>query len=223
MTRQTFEPSSMPPALRDAVARDLHPVAPLPPPTRRAVVLVPLALVLLVASSALFGVRVDSPRLGLLLTWGASVLQMAFALVVMAAALREAVPGTLLPRHVLQLLLGAAVAGVLALTWLTWSVSPTTIRPLAVVFVWQVCVAGTYVSALPTLAVAAWLVRRAYPLRPWIAGALCGLGAGLLADAGWRLFCHYSDPSHVLGAHALAILLATLTGAAAARRLRRHS
>jgi hypothetical protein len=208
-------------ALRDAVAGDLRPVAPLAPPARRTIALVPIALVLLVLSSALFGLRVDSPRLGLLLTWGASVLQMAFALLVIVAALREAVPGTLLPRHLLQLLLGAAVAGVVALTWITWLVSPTTIRPQAVVFVWQVCVAGTYVSALPALAVAAWLVRRAYPLRPWIAGALCGLGAGLLADAGWRLFCHFSDPSHVLGAHALAILLATLTGAASARWLRR--
>lgn len=221
MMHEPGAPAPLPPILRDAVARDLQPIAPLAPPARRTLVLVPIALILLGASPVVFGLRVDSPRLGIPLTWGASVLQMAFALVLIGAALREAVPGTLLPRHLLQLLLGAAVAGVLALTGITWSVSPTTIAPRAVMFVWQVCVAGTYVSALPALAVAAWLVRRAYPLRPWIAGALCGLGAGLLADAGWRLFCHYSDPSHVVGAHALAILLATITGTASARWLRR--
>ena len=42
---------------------------------------------------------------------------------------------------------------------------------------------------------------RAFPLRPRIAGALYGLGAGLMADAGWRLFCHFSNPAHVFGAH----------------------
>ena len=45
-----------------------------------------------------------------------------------------------------------------------------------------------------------------------LAGALCGLAAGLMADAGWRLFCHYSDPAHVFGAHTLAILITTATG-----------
>ncbi len=37
--------------------------------------------------------------------------------------------------------------------------------------------------------------------------------AGLMADAGWRLFCHFSEPAHVLGAHLLAIIAAGLCGA----------
>lgn len=45
------------------------------------------------------------------------------------------------------------------------------------------------------------LAARAYPTRPVVAGALLGLGAGLMANAGWRLFCHFSEPAHVLSAH----------------------
>jgi hypothetical protein len=75
------------------------------------------------------------------------------------------------------------------------------------------------VSALPALALAAWLVGRAYPLRPLVAGALYGAGAGLLADAGWRLFCHFSDPAHVFAAHTLAVCVTSAAGALLSRQL----
>jgi len=45
------------------------------------------------------------------------------------------------------------------------------------------------------------LAARAYPTRPVVAGALLGVGAGLMANAGWRLFRHFSEPAHVLSAH----------------------
>jgi hypothetical protein len=208
----------LPPALRDAIARDLHPVAPLPPPARRLVVIIPVALVLLVASVAIFGLRGDAPRLGVTLTWLASTLQMALGLVLTAAALRESVPGTTLPRRVLGILIATAVLAIVLITTLTWFASPTRIAPGSVGFVWTVCVAGTIAGALPVMAIAGWLVARAFPLRPRIAGALYGIGAGLIADAGWRLFCHFSDPVHVYGAHTLGVVIATAIGIAVSRR-----
>jgi len=207
----------LPPALRDAIARDLHPIAPLPPPARRLAVVIPVALALLVASAAIFGLRGDAPRLGVALTWLASTLQMALGLVLTAAALRESVPGTTLPRRVLGVLIGTAVLAIVLITTLTWFASPTRIASGHVGFVWTVCVAGTVAGALPVLAIAGWLVARAFPLRPRVAGALYGIGAGLIADAGWRLFCHFSDPVHVFGAHALGIALAALIGVAVTR------
>ena len=88
--------------------------------------------------------------------------------------------------------------------------------------VWRICFGATILTALPALAIAGWLVARAFPLRPRLAGALYGLGAGLLADAGWRLFCHFSDPAHVLAAHTAGIAatcaLGTITASALARR-----
>jgi hypothetical protein len=75
------------------------------------------------------------------------------------------------------------------------------------------------VSALPAVALASILAARAYPLRPAVAGALLGLGAGLMADAGWRLFCHFSEPAHVLSAHLGGVLLSMCLGAVMAKRL----
>jgi hypothetical protein len=55
-----------------------------------------------------------------------------------------------------------------------------------------------------------------------LVGALVGLGAGLVTDAGWRTFCHVSDPWHVLSAHLAAVLALCGTGAAAAAVLSHH-
>ena len=45
-----------------------------------------------------------------------------------------------------------------------------------------------------------------------IAGALYGLGCGLIADAGLRLYCEYTAPPHVAFAHGGAILGAMFAG-----------
>ena len=108
--------------------------------------------------------------------------------------------------------LGTVVVAVLTITFMTWTTSPTTIAPGFVAWVWGVCLTGTIVSALPALAIAGWLAARAFPLRPRLAGALYGVGAGLMADAGWRLFCHFSHPAHVFGAHTLAIAVSGTLG-----------
>jgi hypothetical protein len=208
----------IPDSLKSAIERDLRPVRPLPRPEVRAGWMVPWAVILLLMAVSLFGLRQDAPALGPMLTWGASVLQMALGLLLALAALRESVPGTTLSRRVLGIVFGTAAIVVASVTWLTWMVSPTTIGPGAVAFVWRVCVGGTLLTALPAFAVSAWLVARAFPLRPRLAGALYGLGAGLMADAGWRLFCHYSDPLHVFGAHSLAVALTTVIGMLVASR-----
>jgi hypothetical protein len=213
----------LPDALRSAIARDLRPVTPLPPPGRRTVWVIPFAVVLLVGSVLAFGLRVDSPRLGPALTWGASTLQMLLALALIRAALQEAVPGTSLSRRAIGTLLAAGLMAVLAITWMTWNVSPTTIRPQAVAYVWRICFGATMLTALPALAISGWLAARAFPLRPRVTGALYGFGAGMMADAGWRLFCHYSDPAHVLGAHTLAVAVTTLLGVLLSARLARTS
>ena len=51
------------------------------------------------------------------------------------------------------------------------------------------CFRVSAVSAIPALIAAAFLAARALPTRPAVAGALYGLGCGLVADAGLRLFC----------------------------------
>jgi hypothetical protein len=206
----------VPDELRAVITRDLRPLAPLAAPARRSLGVVPVAVALLFAAVVIFGLRRDAGRIGLLLTWGASTLQMILGLTLVVAALREAVPGTTLPRRVAGIVFGSAVIAVLAITFLTWTTSPTMIAPGIVTYVWGICLTGTIVSALPVLAVAGLLAARAFPLRPRLAGALYGVGAGLIADSGWRLFCHFSHPAHVLGAHTLGIVVTGLLGMIAA-------
>jgi len=64
----------------------------------------------------------------------------------------------------------------------------------------------------PFMVLATLLCARAFPTRPAIAGALCGMSAGVLSDAGWRLSCWISQPSHIVGSHGLAILGLTAAG-----------
>jgi hypothetical protein len=213
----------LPPAVRAAVEHDLQPVKPLKRAAVRALALLPFALVLLVASVVAFGLRPDAPRLGLMLTWGASALEMILGLALTAAALRDAVPGTTLTRRAVGSAFATAAIAVLTITWLTWAASPTRINPRAVAYVWRICFGATMLSALPALAMSGWLVARAFPLRPASAGALYGLGAGLMADAGWRLFCHFSDPAHVFGAHAAGVAVTCLLGVGLASLLARFS
>jgi hypothetical protein len=216
-------PGELPADLRAAISADLRALTPLPRPVARLVWLVPVAILLLFAAMLVFGLRRDAPRLGILLTWTASIVQMLAGLALMGAALRESVPGTTLPRRVVGMIFGSALILVLTVTWMTWAASPTVVAPGFIAYVWSICLTGTVVSALPALAIAGWLAARAFPLRPRLAGALYGVGAGLLADAGWRLFCHFSDPAHVLPAHLLGIAVVGALGVITATIFSRQS
>ncbi|HET7218719.1 MAG TPA: NrsF family protein, partial [Vicinamibacterales bacterium] len=109
----------LPPALRAAIARDLRPVAPLPAPARRVLSVVPVAVAVVVATLAIFGLRRDAPRLGFGLTWIASSLQLCLGLALTMAALREAVPGTALSRRAIGLVLGTGIITTVTITFMT--------------------------------------------------------------------------------------------------------
>ena len=79
----------------------------------------------------------------------------------------------------------------------------------------SICVSRPFLLGLPALAIVGVLVWRGLASRRVLAGALAGLGAGLVSDASWRLYCHVSDPGHVLLAHAGAIAAQAAVGAAA--------
>lgn len=202
----------VPAAVAAAVKSDLRPVRPLPSPGRRALRLAPLVALTLIAASSVFALRRDAATLGWILTWGASLMQAALGLSVIALALHDAVPGRTLTRRAVLLAAGSVLGFSLVATLRTWSLSPTMIAPGMVGWVSRVCFLGTIASALPLLAVAAVLTSRALVVRPWSAGALYGLGAGLGADAGWRLFCHFSDPLHVFATHTGGVLATSLLG-----------
>jgi Negative regulator of sigma F len=205
-----------PPELLQAIARDLRPVRPLPSPVRRALAFVPVGLVLLLGMPLLWGFRANLDAVGTPLAWGPSLALLLAGLAVLALALREAVPGRALPRGVLAATVGGAAALVLAVAALTNALVPTAVPPGADwQYAWE-CLAMAGGPGLLGVAAAAWLASRALPTRPAVAGALYGLGVGLMADAGARLFCWVSAPAHVLLAHGGAAVMLAAAGAAVA-------
>jgi hypothetical protein len=209
---------SVPTELRARIEADYEPVRPLPAPRVRAISLLPLAALALLAAPTFFNVRSDAERIGWLLTWGASLGQVALGFIVITAALRESIPGRAWSTAALAAWIVIPFVLLTAITFTTSELSQISLQR-GWWLVGLVCVGGSAATALPIVALANVLAARAYPTRPASAGLLLGVGAGLMADAGWRLFCHFGEPSHVLTAHVGGVVLAALSSAALAIRL----
>ncbi len=211
--------------LRERIARDIGPVRPLAPPARRALTLVPVAVAILVGVPLLHAFRGDMSAIGFVRAWGFSIGQMVAGLTIIAVALRESVPGRTVSRRRIVLLLAIGVAlpaAVLVLTTTRFNIGPLPGRGIEE---GVACFRVSSLAALPSLALAAALAAAAFPLRPGVAGALYGLGSGLTADSGLRLYCDYSTPSHVLFAHIGAVAATAVLGAVVAwgvERVRRR-
>jgi hypothetical protein len=207
---------SVPAQLRTRLAADFAPVRALPSPWTRALSVVPLAIVALVAAPVAFDVR-PAADLGWLGVWGLSIAQSLIGLLVIGAALRESIPGRDWSGAAIAMWLAIPISAIVAITALSWEASPVSLRA-GWWLVGGICFAGSAATALPVVALSSILASRAYPTRPLIAGSLLGLGAGLMADAGWRIFCHFSEPAHVLSAHLAAVIMSTIIGAMATTR-----
>ncbi len=148
----------LPEGLRTHIAVDYVPVRPLAAPIARTLWMVPLAVLTLMAAQFVFTLRLDAARLGWGRTWGISIAQVAVGLVVIAAALREAVPGRAWSRTAAALWIGIPIAIVLAVTWTTWDASPIRLRR-GWYFVGGLCITGSIVSALPAVTLASEIGR----------------------------------------------------------------
>ena len=200
--------------VRRLVARDLRPVRPLPAPTRRALTLAPIALLIALLAASRYGWREDFDRLGPVITWGFSALQWTLGLLVLALALREAVPGGSMSRRALLTAGTLTAAAIAIITAVTYAAHPTFVPPSLAWPMWYLCFLGPLEFGTPILIVATVLAARALPTRPSTVGALSGLAAGLITDSGWRLTCWITVPAHVLGAHALAVAALVAIGGA---------
>jgi len=212
---------SAPRDLRETVARDLKPTRPLRSPFLRALVLVPFAAAIVVAVPALHFFRSDMAAIGFIRAWGFSIGQAIAGIVIVAAALREAIPGRSLSWIAVAAIVVCGLslpAALLVLTSPSFTIGP---RPGQELAEGLSCFRVSAVGALPALMIAAFLAARAFPLRPSVAGALYGLGGGLIADAGMRLYCEYSQPEHVILAHGGAIAASIVAGIALAYLSRR--
>jgi len=205
--------------LRQIVAGDLGRVRPLLPPSRRALLLAPLALATMIAVPSLNFYRPDLIEIGVLRIWTLSIVEVVGGLILIGLAMRESIPGRNLSPGATWMALAAGLALPCVLYLLAadrFDVGPS---PRALPMVSAICFRTSAAAALPALIVATALVARALPLRPGVAGAFYGLGCGVIADAGMRLFCEFTIPAHVIGAHFGAIVVSMLAGALIARLL----
>ena len=203
--------SRLPPELRGAVSADLAPVRPLPPPWRRLLLGFPVVLGSLGMPFVYFRMR-DTASLGAELAWVPIAVQLLLAFTLLVIALREAIPGCQVSRLTIAgfCLLGFGIqAGVNYLIYLR---SPLGVQGSSFA-AWLGCFRNETLIGLPILVMVAWLAARALPQRPMAGGFMVGAGAGLAADASWRLFCPVSSPLHVLLAHSGGVLTLGLTGA----------
>jgi hypothetical protein len=142
--------------------------------------------------------------------WGLSALEMGLSLLILAAGFREAVPGRELSGRKLSALVIVACAGLVIFNSGTPPPAPTSTHEW-MHWVWE-CIYMTISFSIPALVAPAWLVARALPNRPALAGALCGLGVGVMADAGLRLMC-WDGGTHLIVAHGGAIVVLVALGA----------
>ena len=205
-----------PDRLREQVLADLRPIAPIGSPWRRAATLAPLGAMASIIAATYWGPRPELAGVAFYAVWGASTIQWAAGLWLLSLAFREAVPGRALDRRAvtgaLALTAVALVGGLVVKHALVGTVVPTGRESLF----WTICVEGPLLLSAPLLVLASVFVARAFPVRPAIAGALAGLAAAVLTDAGWHIGCFVSAPGHVIGAHWLAVAAMAGLGAAVA-------
>jgi hypothetical protein len=201
------------------IARDLTPARPLPAPGRRVAWLAPFAAAIVVAVPLVQAFRPDWLQLGLVRGWMFTGAEAIFGLVIIALALRESIPGRSISSRSLATVFTGAFLAPLALTGAT--VDSFAIGPPERLWLAHsaICFRTSVLAAIPAILVAAILASRGLAVRPGITGALYGLGSGVIADAGLRLFCEYSQPSHVIAAHLGAIAVSMAVGAGVARGL----
>ena len=212
--------------LRARVTADLRPVRPLMRPWQRGLIIAPAAALVWAAAPAVLGVRSDIDALGPLLAWGGSVVQLAIALALIVAAFREAIPAEHVSRSSARLLLATGILVTVALAIATNAVSPEPEARVETFGSWLFCWEGAVLAGAPLVLLLAVLLARGLPMRPGLAGALAGMGSGAAVDGGWRLYCNYSNPTHVLASHGGAVLALAAVGlvlGVAVGRLRQSS
>jgi len=198
---------------RQEIVRSLAPVRPLLAPSRRVWMLLPLGLLLTITAPLAAGQRGDLSAYAPLITWGLTGLQSLLGVWLLALGLREAVPGQNVSWRALTFASALTIILVGGVTVLTNSASATFVPPGREWQYWAECVGWPMALGAPFMVLTTLMAARAFPTRPMIAGGLCGMSAGILSDAGWRLSCWISEPTHVVGSHGLAILALTAAGA----------
>jgi hypothetical protein len=198
---------SVPDTLRHAIEDDLQPVRPLHPIWRRTLVATATMAVILAFSLATASLRPDIHELPMWLSWGCSTFQLALGVLLIALAMREAVPGAGVPGGSIRIAAATALTMQILVGIATSVFSPAVPMPGRGMTAGVGCLQHESLMAMPTFVVTMWLVFRALPMRAPTAGLLGGAGAAVASDAVLHLLCPMSNLLHVLVWHTGAVIL----------------
>lgn len=171
-----------------------------------------LASTILLLLVSVFGFRTDAAELGPAWLWLPSLIEMAMGMALLAVGLEEATPGHSQHQSKVAICVGAGFATHCAASVLT---QRKTTGPTAHAMADNalfLCMGMELLIALPFLVAAGVILQRGLAARPARSGICLGLGAGLGADALWRLLCPYADLRHVLSSHLTGIACVLLAG-----------
>lgn len=202
----------LPPSLKGA-ASAAGPVRPLLPPVWRAALPVALGAAIGLAAIAWLGSRPDAAALGSPTLWGPVLLRVVAGAWLIGMSLREGSPSegsTGWSRAAAFVVVPLILIG--SAEWLARRAGAAGLGDVGRL----ACYPMSLGFALPVAGAAAWLLARAYPLRPAFAGACAGLGSGLFADAAMHATCPAVDRAHTLLVHGGALVTVALAGAAVA-------
>lgn len=197
---------------RLALEDDLRPVRPFVPGRWMALFLALFVPLTAFALWRVFGWRLDQVALGSQWMWGLSAIELAAALALLSRALREAIPARSSSLALLGTFAGGLVVLHVAVILVTFARSP--VYPAAG-HEWTIglyCFTFEVALGIPCVLFALWLGSHGLTSRPRRLGILGGVGAGLAADAIWRLVCPYSEPAHAFGSHSTGIAAVVVLG-----------
>jgi hypothetical protein len=204
--------AAVPPALAAAISRDLAPVRPLLSAAKRSLVVGAAATAAGAALVTAHGVAaIDSPA-----TAVASIaMRLALGTGLCFVALREGVPSDGVSIRTRWTAAALAAAGLLLLPLLQ-SQSGAAFSAHVSHCYWLVLLTAT-----PVVALVAFLLGRAYPIRAVSAMALGSFGAAYLADIAASLICADRNLEHAFVFHGGAVLTLAVVGTFAGSLLRR--
>ena len=199
-----------------SLSGETRPVTPLRRPYERALILLILALGVGAVVLMITRLRTDIGTASPAVTYGPAILELLAGGVAFLLAMRWSVPGeggvTLRSKVYLGIGLALSLAAALAAPHFvapghpSLDVGCSASKGLPCLG-WQICI------GFPVLLVAIWLVFRGSAAASSLAGALAGLGAGLVTDAAIHLICGAADLAHTVPWHFGGVALMVATGA----------
>lgn len=158
------------------------------------------------------GLRSDRALLGDPWMWGLTAIQLLVTVPLWRAAVQETLPSR---RPGLATLLVASV-GALVVHWvvafLTHRHSPTPVPHEIALQTGITCLLLELLLGVPLVVAVFIFLRRYLATEPWRFSLAAGVASGVLGDGLWRLFCPFSDATHILKFHTPSVVLVALSG-----------